>query len=148
MFWIQLVYIPYCLGLHFSKSYKLLMIITGVILYRDVCRKSIFVTTILPKTWDFELVMKISILLLNTIFEMPNLHYFNKEWLERRSLKWVAYPASKNDLQYQFKLRQRQRAFDFMILIARLVFLEGIQSSALWVWIIEQWQRNTILESL
>ena len=112
MFWIDLVYIPYCLGLHFSKSYKLLMIITGVILYRDVCRKSIFVTTILPKTWDFELVMKISILLLNTIFEVPNLHYFNKEWLERRSLKWVAYPASNNDLQYFFKLRPRHGSFD------------------------------------
>ena len=42
MFWIDLVYIPYCLGLHFSKSYKLLMIINGVILYWDVCRKIIF----------------------------------------------------------------------------------------------------------
>ena len=60
MFWIDLVYIQYCLGLHFSKAYKLLMIITGVRLYRDVCRKSIFVTTILPKIWDSELVMKLN----------------------------------------------------------------------------------------
>ena len=79
MFWIQLVYIPYGFGLHFSKAYKLLMIITGVRLYRDVCRKSTFVTTILPKIWDSELVTKISILLLNTMFEMPNLHHVNKE---------------------------------------------------------------------
>ena len=101
------------------------MIITGVILYRDVCRKSIFVTTILPKTWDFELVMKISILLLNTIFEMPNLHYSNKEGLERRKLKSVAYPASKNDLQYQFKLRQRHTRFDLYVINCPASFFEG-----------------------
>ena len=125
MFWIQLVYIPYCLGLHFSKSYKLLMIKTEVILYRDVCRKSTFVTTILPKIWDSELVTKISILLLNTMFEMPNLHHVNKEWLERRTLKSLAYPVSKNDLQYQFKSRQRHTPFDLYDINCPASFWEG-----------------------
>ena len=125
MFWIQLVYIPYCFGLHFSKAYKLLMIITGARLYRDVCRKSTFVTTILPKIWDSELVTKISILLLNTMFEMPNLHHVNKEWLERRTLKSLAYPVSKNDLQYQFKLWQRHRAFDLFDIHCSASFLGG-----------------------
>ena len=36
------------------------MIITEVILYLDICTKSIFVTTILPKIWDSELFMKLN----------------------------------------------------------------------------------------
>ena len=44
---------------------------------------------------------------------------------ERRKLKSVAYPASKNDIQYQFKSRQRHTPFDLYDINCPASFWEG-----------------------
>ena len=56
---------------------------------------------------------------------MPNLPHFNKERLGRRTSKSAAYPASKNDVQYQFKLSQRHGAFDLFDINCPAKFLGG-----------------------